>query len=73
MQEVESKLRNWGRSIGLVIPKEVIIKEGLEEGDTINFLIVKKSNPIKNTFGILRSKVNTAKLLKEVDKELWDD
>ncbi len=73
MIEVESQLRNWGRSIGLVIPKEAIIKEHLKEGDTISLLILKKSNALHETFGIFKFKKDTQTLLNEADKENWDE
>lgn len=33
----------------------------------------KKTNPIKETFGILRFSRPTSKILKEVDQEAWDE
>ena len=35
--------------------------------------IKKKRNPLKETFGILKLKRKTEDILKEVDKEGWDN
>ena len=73
MIEVESQLREWGRSIGVVIPKEKITKEGLMPGDIVEILIRKKSNSLKETFGVLKFKKSTEEILRESDKEAWDE
>ncbi len=76
MEVIEVNLRSWGRSIGVVIPKETILKENLKEGDKIELMIIKKKdfNPIKKTFGLLKNTpIDTENVLKEADKELWDE
>lgn len=70
---METQLRSWGRSLGVVIPKETVIKESLSEGDKVELIIVKKSNAIKKTFGILKFKRSTEEILNEVNKEGWND
>ncbi len=73
MIEVETQLREWGRSLGVVIPKETVVREGLMPGDTLELLIRKKSNPLKETFGTLKFRRTTEEILKESDKEAWDE
>lgn len=73
MLTVESKLRNWGRSIGVVIPKEAIIKENLKEGETIKLVIMKKSSIVRETFGKLKLKRSTDEILREIDEEGWNE
>ena len=73
MITIESQLRNWGRSIGVVIPKEAVIKEHLAEGDTVEIIILKKSNALKETFGKFKFKRTTDEILKESDEENWDE
>jgi hypothetical protein len=72
MIETEAQVREWGRSVGIVIPREAVIKEKIKVGDNVRILIKKKSNPLKETFGILKLKKSTDELLKEIDKEGWD-
>lgn len=73
MQEVEVKVRKWGRSFGVVIPKEKINEEGIKENETIRLLIGKKRNVLKETFGTFKLKRPTQEILDESDKESWDE
>ena len=75
MEAVHARVRNWGRSLGVVIPKEAAKKVGIKEGDSVEILIKKEEeNPLKKTFGALKGReIDTDKLLKEVDEELWND
>ena len=72
MMEVEAKVRKWGRSFGVVIPKEKIKAEGIKENETIKLLITKRTNVLKETFGTLKLKRTTQEILDESDREDWD-
>ncbi len=71
MIQVEAKVRRWGRSLGVVIPKEKIVEEGIKENETISLLIGKKTNVLKETFGTLKFKKSTQKMMEEIDREMW--
>lgn len=71
MLKIVSKVRKWGRSIGVVIPKNGIKKEGIKANDIVTLLIAKKSNALKDTFGTLKFKKSTDKIMEEIDKEAW--
>ena len=73
MMEVEAKVRKWGRSFGVVIPKEKIIKEGIKENETVRLLIGKKKNVFKEIFGTAKLKKSTQELLDESDREARDE
>lgn len=73
MEGLEVKVRKWGRSLGVVIPQDVAKKEKIRENDSVEILIRKKSNAIKETFGSLRFTKSTQKMLDETDEELWND
>ena len=73
MIEVKSKVRDWGRSLGVVLPKEDAKKEGIEKDDTIIMLISKDKDVLKETFDTLKFKKSTDELLKESDGEAWDE
>ena len=73
MIEVEAKVRKWGRSFGVVIPKEKIKDEGIKENETIRLLVSKKTNVLKETFGTFKFKKSTQEMLDEIDKESWDE
>ena len=73
MVELAAQVREWGRSIGVVIPKEIATKAHLNAGDRIRLLIMKQKNPLKETFGMLKFKRSTEEILKETDKVAWDE
>ena len=75
MIEVIAVVRDWGKSKGVVIPKEAIIKEKLKTGEEVELLIRKKTkkNPIKETWGTVKFSRPIEEILKDVDRELWND
>ena len=71
MIEHETRLKAWGNSIGVVIPKEEIKKEGLHVDQKVKIIITPvKTLKVKDIFGKLKLGINTKELLKEVDEEL---
>ncbi len=73
MLEVKGKVREWGSSLGVVLPKESAKQEGIGRNDTVTLLITKNRNVLKETFGTLKFKKTTDEILKESDKEAWDE
>jgi antitoxin component of MazEF toxin-antitoxin module len=73
MIETETQVREWGRSVGVVIPKDMAIRERIKAGDSVKILIMKKSNALKETFGTFKFKRSTEEILKEADEESWDE
>jgi len=71
--ETEVKLKKWGSSIGVVLPKKEIKKENLKAGQTVSIRLAKKANPLKKTFGTLKFHKPTQQLFEEADKELWNE
>ena len=73
IMEVTAHVRTWGRSLGIVIPKDAAKKGHFKSGDEVQLIILKKTNPVKETFGTVKLKRSTEEILREVDKEAWDD
>lgn len=73
MIEIEARLRRWGRSFGVVIPMEDVRKEKFSENEKLKILVTKKKNPLKEHFGSFKFKRSTEEILKEGDKESWDE
>ncbi len=73
MIEVDVTLKEWGKSIGVVLPKKALEHEKLKAGEKVTLLVLRKSNTLKKTFGIAKFKRNTDEILHEVDKEGWDE
>ena len=77
MIEVEANVREWGRSLGVVLPKEKLISEGIGKDDTVMLLVAKnwrkKSRTLKDAFGTMKFRKSTLEMLKESDEEAWDE
>ncbi len=73
--EVTSQVRKWGSSVGVVIPKEAAKRANIKSGDKIRIVINPEKNPFNETFGALKGKLKrpTEKILKEIDREGWDE
>lgn len=79
MEKIKTKIKKWGNSFGIILPKKLINTEEIKEGteviiniETDNHMTVKdlmefaKRHPLK-------FKRKTKEALEEVDKELWLD
>ena len=74
MIEVKTRLRKWGNSFGIVVPQKAISNSQIKEGDEVVVLLKKeeKGNILKEMFGTFKFKKSTDKIMKEIDKDLWD-
>jgi len=69
MKDFEAKPKKWGNSLGITIPKEIVDEEGIKEGKKIRiFVSVEKKNVLKETFGTLKWKKPTQKIMEEIDR-----
>lgn len=69
--EIETKTKQWGSSLGVILPKEIVKEEGLKENQIIRILAVgtKEKTKVKDIFGKLKFKKKTKTILEEVDKD----
>ena len=72
---IEAKVRKWGNSLGLIIPKEIVEKEHIKEKEKLRFLIIRDSSVLKETFGMVKGKwKKSAQQFKDqARKELYND
>lgn len=73
METKDVKVKKWGNSYGIIIPKDIVEKQDIKEGVTVSVNIqIKNKTKAKDIFGILKEVLgDTEKLMKEVDKDLW--
>lgn len=64
------KTKQWGNSVGVVIPSEIIKELSIAPGEEVVIDIKKKQNILKELFGTIHFKKKTENILKEVRKEL---
>ena len=74
---VKGKLKKWGNSFGVIIPKEIVDGEGFKDEQEIEFLIIKNNNAetFKKLFGSLRGKLKQTglEIKDELREDLYDD
>ena len=73
-----AKARKWGNSIGIVLPKDVVEKLSIKPGSDVEMLVrVSHKNVLKELFGALKGKekikISTEELMREIDRELYND
>lgn len=51
----KSKLKRWGNSYGVIVPKELIEKEGIKEGELVE-ISVRRTVDVRRLFGRYRFK-----------------
>ncbi len=72
MEQINVKVKKWGNSFGIVLPKTLVDNQQLKEGAEIEILVqAKNKTRVKDVFGILKGKIkrDTESLLKEVDRD----
>ena len=68
MQAFDAIPKQWGNSIGITIPREVIEKEKISPKRRVKFLVVgTKMDNLKKAFGSLKLKKETQKVMDEID------
>lgn len=71
MAEVEVTAKKWGSSIGVIIPKEIVEKEGIKENEKIR-IEIKKAHTAREVWGLFADlKINAQKAKDEMRKG-WD-
>jgi len=65
--QTKTRIREWGNSLGVVIPKEIITEEGLKSNDQIIISITKKRN-LDGFFGKLKSEIDSQEMKNESRK-----
>ena len=81
MEQIRTKVRRWGNSFGVIIPKEIINREGLKEDNDVFITVQPKRYTtvgdlmnLAKKFKIKRkSKKSTQEIMDEIDREFWPE
>lgn len=82
MEKVNLKVRKWGNSFGVVLPKRVVDTQQLDEGTEITITIEPQNKmtvadvmKLGEQLGLDKKlkNVNTQKALDEIDNEFWPE
>jgi antitoxin component of MazEF toxin-antitoxin module len=80
MEKVNAKIKKWGNSLGIILPKKIVDSENLKENSEVNIFI--QPNKLMTVHDLIEfSRMNelkklkkpTDKIMKEIDKELWPE
>ena len=77
MEEIVTKLKRWGNSYGVLVPKKVIERENFkEDAELVITLKASKTMLIKDLIALakkhqIKSKKSTEETIKEMDYELY--
>ncbi len=69
--EIESKIRKWGNSFGVILPKQFLESEHLQEEDIVKVNIVSKKANISKLRGLWKFKRPIKEIMKDI-KEGYD-
>ncbi len=67
---VEVKIKKWGNSMGVILPKELVREKKLKENQKILIQVVEKAD-LSDIFGTLKFK-KSAQELKDEAREGWE-
>ena len=73
MITINAKTKQWGHSIGVILPKKVTKMQHIKpEQNIVIHIEDQKSSKVRDLFGINKRKIDTAKALREIDKMFGD-
>ncbi|MFA6022788.1 MAG: hypothetical protein WC781_01745 [Candidatus Pacearchaeota archaeon] len=67
--QTKVKVKEWGNSLGLIIPNEIVIKEDIQSNDEI-IVTISKRNTLEDFFGKANKKLDAQKMKNEARK-IW--
>ena len=71
MTELNARVRKWGDSLAVIIPKEIANKEKIKIEDTVH-LNINKATDLSDVFGLLKGKIKkTPQQLKDESRKGW--
>ncbi len=71
MADLNAKVRKWGDSLAVIIPKEIANKENIKMEDTVH-LKIERETDLSDVFGLLKGKIKkTPQQLKDESRKGW--
>ena len=75
MAEYQAVTKQWGNSLGVIIPKDIVRNSHLKENEKVIVLVLKDSRSVlKETFGLAKGKLkrSTQSIKNSLRAELYD-
>mgnify|MGYP001576066158 CR=1 FL=1 len=78
MKPVTARVKRWGNSLGVILPKNIVDQQNISEGSEIELLVNKgKVSTVGDLFEfarsmkIAKSRKSTEEIMREIDKDFW--
>ena len=68
---IAAKIKRWGNSMGIILPKVLIEKEELNENDTILIEVVKEAD-LSDIFGMIKKRKISGQKAKDLARAGWE-
>lgn len=69
--KTKTKIRQWGNSLGIVIPNEIVIKENLKPEDNV-IITINKKETLEDFFGMNKGKKIDPQKAKDESRKIWE-
>ena len=73
MIELEGEFKKWGNSAGLRVSKKDLVKNKFRFNEKVRILVLPSKNVLRETFGTLKFKKSVEQIMRETDKELYNE
>lgn len=67
----KTRVKEWGNSLGIIIPKEIVTREKIKSHDEV-IVDIRKNEDVMKLFGTLKFK-KTAQQMKDEGRKAWGD
>ena len=72
MKQMEATVREWGNSLGIILPKEFTKNENIKPGDKVKVIVLSNKNSLNAVFGSLQGKMKrTSQQIKDELRKEW--
>ncbi len=69
MESFEARPKQWGNSLGITIPKDIIDKEHISLNEKITVFVLKpQRKKLEKIFGTLKLRKPTEQVMREIDE-----
>lgn len=67
----EVRIRRWGNSMGIILPKDLVEKEKLEENKKVLIKIIKEAD-LSDIFGLVKKRKLSGQKMKDISRKEWE-
>lgn len=73
MLEMEGQIKKWGNSAAIRVSRKEVGRGNLRMNQGVRLLVLPKKNVLKETFGTAKFDKPTDRIMKEIDRMLYNE